>query len=290
MNKIVYLGNHNPYTYNSEKKITKALKDLGHSVKQIDERFWNLFEIVNECQDADLFLFHKGTRFGRGLEEMVQLLTQVPCKKAFWWFDPVEEFDGRDQWIQTIIPFVDYGFMTNQTYIKRNNYDNLITLRQGCEKQKKGKKKKEFECDIAFTGSVYGSRQILVEGLKKNYGDKFKHFTSVFGKDFNDLCASAKIMIAPKFPSNDFFWSNRIYETLGAGGFLIHPKCEGLKEEYEEFKHFIPYVDGDHLKYLIDYYLDHPEERKRIQKAGREHTLKNYTYKDRVKKLLEYVS
>jgi len=285
--KIVYLGNHNPYTLNTEKKVIRAFESLGHEVDLVDERFWDLFEIVKKCKDADLFLFHKGTRFGRTIGDMVELLTRVPCKKAFWYFDPI--WGEREIWMQRIIPLVDYGFMTNETYIRQHNYDNLYVLRQGCEKQPLGKKRKEYECDIAFTGSIYGSRIIFVDGLKKLYGDRFKHFTNVFGRDFYDVCASAKIMVAPKFPSDDFYWSNRIYETLGAGGFLIHPKCEGLKQEYEEYKHFVPYIDGEHLKYLIDYYLKHPEERKKIAKAGREHTLKNYTYKHRVKKLLSYL-
>lgn len=284
--KIIYLGDFSPYTYNSEKKINNAFKSLGHEVIQIDERDWDLFEIVEKCKSADLFLFHKGVRFGRTPRDLLELLLRVPCKKAFWWFDPVEEFQGRAEFLQTIIPFVDYGFMTNETYIRRNNYDNLIVLRQGFEPKKKGKKRKEYECDVAFTGSIYGSRQILVNGLKKNYGDRFKHFTSVHDQDFRDVCASAKIMIAPKFPSNDFYWSNRIYETLGAGGFLIHPKCEGLKKEYEEYKHFVPYVDGDHLKYLIDYYLEHPKEREQIRKAGQKYTIKNYTYKKRCQELI----
>jgi len=285
--KITYLGNHNPFELNTEKKVVKAFRQLGHTVDQVDERNWNIYDLIKRTRVSDLFLFHKGIRFGKSLGDLVDLLSHVPCKKALWYFDYV--WQERERFMEIVAPLVDYGFMTDGSFVKRNSYDNLITLRQGCEKQKKGKKKKKYEYDIVFTGSIYGSREILVNGLKKNYGDRFKYFDNVFGREFYNLCASAKIMIAPKFPSNDFYWSNRIYETLGAGGFLIHPKCEGLKEEYEEYKHFVPYVDGDHLKYLIDYYLEHPEEREQIRKAGQKHTLKNYTYKHRVKKLLEYV-
>jgi len=281
--KIVYLGNHNPYALNTEKKVVKAFHQLGHTVDQVDERNWNIYDLIKRTKVSDLFLFHKGIRFGKSLRDLVDLLSHVPCKKALWYFDYV--WQERERFMEIVAPLVDYGFMTDGSFVKRSGHDNLIILRQGCEKQRKGKKKKKYEYDIVFTGSIFGSREILVNGLKKNYGDRFKHFDNVFGREFYDLCASAKIMVAPKFPSNDFYWSNRIYETLGAGGFLIHPKCEGLKEEYEEYKHFVPYVDGDHLKYLIDYYLERPKEREKIAKAGREHTLKNYTYKHRVKEL-----
>ena len=37
----------------------------------------------------------------------------------------------------------------------------------------------------------------------------------------------------------------------------------------------------------IDYYLEHDKERKAIQKAGHEKTIKDHTYTLRIKKLIE---
>lgn len=280
---IAYLGNWNPYSYSTEKLIKKAFEELGHKVIPIDER-----EIkMDKIPKADLFLFHKGTRFGFPLKGMVALLNQITCKKAFWYFDPV--WGDREEWMARIIPFVDIGFMTNETFIKRHRFENLKVLRQGCDKQELGKKQEKYECDIAFTGSIYGSRQKFVDGLQNTYGSRFRIFTNVFGRDFYNLCASVKILVSPKFPANDFFWSNRIYMTLGAGGFLIHPKCEGLKEEYTAGIHYEDYGYGEELKAKIDYYLENEKDREKIKKAGHEHTLENYTYKHRCKSLINEV-
>ena len=73
---------------------------------------------------------------------------------------------------------------------------------------------------------------------------------------------------------------------LGSGGFLIHPRLEGLKEEFTEGKHFAGYKTFVELQEKIDYYLKNPNERKLIQMAGYKHCIKNYTYQDRVKELL----
>jgi len=290
MNKtIAYLGNWNKYTHSTEKLVKYSLEKLGHKVIPIDEREFTIKDILDV--KADLFLFHKGTRWGKDVPFMVNLLSQVTSKKVFWYFDPITGIPEREMWMDMIIPYVDLGFMTNETWIRRHNYSNLRTLRQGCNDEDKslGKEKEEYKTDIAFTGSIYGDREKFVEALKVVYGDKFKVFNSAFGKDFKDLCATAKILVAPRHPNDDFFWSNRIYMTLGNGGFLIHPNFEGLKEEYEEGVHYVGYATGQELREKIDYYLEHEEERKKVQKTGYEHTIRNYTYTDRCKKLLEEI-
>lgn len=241
---------------------------------------------ISKEVNADLFFFHKGTRWGFQLEQLRELLLRLTCKKAFWYFDPINNIPDREMWMQAIIPFVDKGFLTNGTWIKQHDYKNLVWLLQGCKKEPLGKKHKEYECDIAFTGSVYGGREIFIEALKKKYGDRFKVFSDVFGKDFKDLCASAKIMVSPKFPSNSWFWSNRIYKTIGAGGFMLHPYCEGLKKHYIAGVDYENWQDEEELFMKIDYYLKHDEERKAIQKAGYEKSIKVHTYTKRIKKLI----
>lgn len=286
---ILYLGNWNPFICSTEKLIKEAFEELGHKVITFDEKTVNAPQILKIAKEenADLFFFHKGNRWGFQLEELVELLMRLTCKKAFWYFDPINGIPEREYWMQRIIPFVDKGFLTNGTWIKQHKYENLSWLLQGCKKEPTGKKRKEYECDIAFTGSVYGGREIFIDALQKKYGDKFKIFSDVFGKDFSDLCASAKIMISPKFPANDWFWSNRIYKTIGAGGFMIHPYCEGLKDHFVAGEEYDDYRDQEELFMKIDYYLSHDKERKSIQKAGYLRSIKDHTYTNRIKQLLK---
>lgn len=286
---ILYLGNWNPFVHSTEKLIKESFEELGHEVICFDERSVNAPSILKSAKelDADLFFFHKGTRWGFQLEQLRELLLRLTCKKAFWYFDPIHNIPEREAFMHTVIPFVDKGFLTNGTWIKQQTYKNLVWLLQGCKKEPLGKKREEYECDIAFTGSVYGGRDLFINALQKRYGDKFKVFSNVFGRDFNDLCASAKIMVSPKFPANDWFWSNRIYKTTSAGGFMLHPHCEGLVDHYTTGEHYDDWQDQEELFMKIDYYLAHDKERKAIQKAGYLKSIKDHTYTIRIKKLLK---
>lgn len=291
--RISYLGNWNPFALSTEKLIKKALEELGHEVYCEDERTAKAQNILKHSQEwkIDLFLFHKGTRWEMSLNQLMELLFRMTCKKAFWYFDPITGIPEREMFMEAVIPFIDLAFMTNGTWIKQHNYKNVRWLLQGCDKKSLGKKRKEYEADIGFTGQIYGNRNLFVEALKKKYGDKFKIFQNVFGDDFYDLCQSVKILISPKFPSNDYFWSNRIYMTLGAGGFLIHPFCEGLKEEFVAGEHYEDYKTQEELFTKIDYYLDPKNEelRKKIAQSGYEKCVKDFSYTERVKKLIEEV-
>lgn len=290
--KILYLGNFHPFATSTEKLILKSLKELGHEVITIDEGDVNPERIFKEAKDynVDLFLFHKGTRWGMSLEQMMELLYRLTCKTAFWYFDPITGIPEREMFMYALLPYVDMAFLTNGTWIRQHDYKNTRWLLQGCDVRPKGKFRKEYECDIAFTGSVYGNRDIFIEGLKKKYGERFKVFQNVYGDDFYDLCQSTKILISPKFPATDYFWSNRIYMTLGAGGFLIHPYCLGLKDEFTAGVHYEDYKTQEELYTKIDYYLEHEEERKKIADAGYDKCTKDYSYTERVKKLLNEIA
>ena len=71
---------------------------------------------------------------------------------------------------------------------------------------------------------------------------------------------------------------------------MLHPRFEGLKEEFEFGKEIAVYLGADVLQEKIAYYLNNEEERKKIQMAGYKKTIENYTYTDRIRTLLETVN
>ncbi len=298
--KIIYLGNFdNPYSDVDEKHITYSLEKLGHEVIPINERYFyqERNRIVEEvAEGAEVFLFHKGgIKFNVALEDFIELLNHITCKKVMWFWDKVaikEIAQNREKWVQSVIPFIEYAFLTDETWARRHNYKNVYILRQGIGDKNAhlGKYRKEYDVPIAFLGSVYGERIEWVFRLKAIFKEKFKVYNNIFGENLCDFCASAKIIVAPKYPQDDFYWSARIYKILGSGGFLIHPKLYGLKEEFEEGKHYVGYKTFEELVEKIEYYLKHDEEREKIRLAGHKHCIQNYTYTQRVKKMLEIIS
>jgi hypothetical protein len=284
--KICYLGNfQNKFSDTTEKHISSAFRSLGHEVIEYNEADFNIDKIL--ALQPDLFFFHKGGEMvGIQLPQLVELLNKLTCKKVCWYFDKF--FQGREQWAEIVIPFCDYVFVTDGSYMRRKNFKNVYYLNQGigAENAVLGTPQEHLTSDIAFTGSLYGDRHAWAKSLTEVYGNRFKIFNYSFGKNLCDLCASTKIFVAPRYPSDDHYWSSRIYMIIGSGGFLIHPRLEGLKTEFKENEHLVMYKDGRELREKIDYYLEHEEERKKIQMAGFEFVKAHYTYVDRVKELL----
>ena len=156
--------------------------------------------------------------------------------------------------------------------------------------------------DVVFVGSKkyhpeWPYRTHLINWLDKNYGSRFEHYgnggiESIRGIRLNKLYWSTKVVVGDTLCLNfnyPDYWSDRIYETLGRGGFLIHPYIPGIEKEFVDKQHVVFYEYGnfDQLKELIDYYLTHDEEREAIRLAGHELVKDKYTYKHRWEVILK---
>ena len=91
-----------------------------------------------------------------------------------------------------------------------------------------------LRCDVGFVGAKdyheeYPFRRQLVEWLEQTYGDRFKHVTNIRGHELNDFYASCKVVVGDCiFAGTPRYWSDRLPETCGRYGYLVHPKIDGL--------------------------------------------------------------
>ena len=288
--KITYFGNiKDAYPPTIDKQILKELKKVGE-VKFFDIKKFNMKKLIDTANKSDMFLLH-GTfevpdeiTFMLMLERIQVILNNIKCKKVLWMFDKV--WTDYARLLVGLLPKVDMAFLSDGTWIKRFNVKDIHFLPPAGVKYK-GKAKKEYECDVAFMGKIYGERKKLYEYLKDNFADKFKVFNNCFENELASLCKSAKIIIAPDFPFDDFFWSDRIYNILANGGFLIHPRSYGLIEQgFIEGEHFVPYSKESDLVNLVSLFLQSKKERNKIAKKGQEFVLANHTYNKRIKQIL----
>ncbi len=169
----------------------------------------------------------------------------------------------------------------------------------------------EFECDggtyncrmasdVAFVGSwrpgyhaLWQHRPQLVAFLRRSYGARCRFWGgpghSVRGEALRDLYASSKVNVGDSclVGNATHYWSDRIPETLGRGGFLLHPYVEGIEEHFTDGKHLRlwPVDDWAELRRLIDYYIAHDDERRAIAAEGRRHVLEHHTYTVRMAQL-----
>lgn len=151
--------------------------------------------------------------------------------------------------------------------------------------------------DVIFVGSrgyhpEWDYRPKLVDWLRSTYGSRFTHVGPdgdtgvVRGDALNRIYANSKVAVGDTLCLNfdyPYYWSDRLTETLGRGGFLIHPRIKGLDEYYDDRVHLVmyDYDDFDQLKELIDHYCESDGEREQIRRAGHEHVKANHTYKQR---------
>ena len=161
-----------------------------------------------------------------------------------------------------------------------------------------GKQIPKYQQDIIFVGSYryhseWDYRRLLIDWLQSKYGSRFKLYGAydcIRGEDLNNLYASAKIVMGDSTFSPNY-WSDRVPETIGRGGFLIHHCPEGLEKAFTPYEHFIPYqvADFSTLEEIIEYYLKHDDERNKIREAGREWVKKNHTYINRAEQIINHL-
>ncbi len=291
--------------FSKNKDIELALKKLGHKVIIYDENRLlslgqkDLDKLIEDANKSDFFLFETGgvmfenqLNFLFSLNGFVRVMSAIKCKKVFYYTDKIWGLGGP--WMAQIIPNADYGFVNDDTWLRRQIISNVFPLHLGVSNKEpeKGEFKKELSGDMAFMGDIFGPIENFVSYLKKEYGRRLKVYEPVEGKELADLCASNKIIIFPRFPSDDFFWTDTIYKILCNGGFLVYPRLEGLKEEgFISGKHYISYGSRTELTDIIEHFTDskNEEERLKIAVQGKKFVLDNFRYSQRFKKMFDTI-
>lgn len=159
--------------------------------------------------------------------------------------------------------------------------------------------------DVGFVGSWmnYGHRDVwpwryeLVAHLRRRYGQRFRSWPRgnqpVRGHMLNDVYAALTVTVGDSCLAGSVknYWSDRIPETLGRGGFLLHPWVDGLRDEYPIA---LPWTfdvgDIAGLDHRIGQALDLPAHaRDLLIEEAIEYVRDHHTYRHRMERLLELV-
>lgn len=310
--RVAYIGNHVP-PHSTENHVTQALRAIGHRVVQFqenDRRTWMPGIVVREAPDVIMWtktwtlsefaqrerldewrtlgvptvMYHLDRWWGLGREHQVFDEPIFRC-------DLVCTADGGhdDDWKRAGVDHVWFPPAVSQA-----------------ETQRKGRTlPRMFPEPIVFVGSTghyhgeWEYRLQLIAWLRATYGRQFgcwpRDARSVRGQPLADLYATARVVVGDSClcPLADGtpierYWSDRIPETLGRGGFLIHPSVGGLWESYPPAG-LVTYTLGDFatLKALIDHFLDRDNDpaRQLIARTGKEHVMAHETYEVRMQRL-----
>lgn len=309
MAKIVFLGNFR-VDYTSESHHAKTLESMGHKVIRMQESEARSEHILFEAQEADLFIWiHTHGWRTPGKYEMDKVLNTLKLNKIptityhlDLWFGLQRQ---KDLDVHPVYKNIGHFFTVDKKmadwfnektdvkghYVPAGVFDQECILR-----------KSSAQRDVVFVGSKkyhpeWRYRPQLINWLSETYRDRFEHYGSggkqnIRGMDLNKIYWTSKVVVGDTLCINfDYpdYWSDRVYETMGRGGFIIHPYVSGMEKEFEDKKHLVFYEYGnfDQLKELIDYYIEHDEEREQIRLAGHQLVKEKYTYKNRWEHILK---
>ena len=81
----------------------------------------------------------------------------------------------------------------------------------------------------------------------------------------------------------------RIFDIMGAGGFVLTDYREDMLQFFVPGEDFVYYESREDLLEKIDYYLAHDDERRQIAASGHEKIAQAHTFDHRVREILDVV-
>lgn len=325
--KIYMVGNFTA-PWCSEVHWAKSLEKLGHEVTRQQENKIVKNTILNDVVGHDMFLWVR-TWEGYVKQEDIDNVRSLGIVSVnvhldlFVGIGRGATLDTDPRW-RTDYVFTADGDPKSQEIFEAHGI-NHFWLRagvfdEGCEMFEPNDDP-ELQGDIVFVGGgkeyahpEWSYRKKLIEFLERTYPKQYKKYGHpqklVREKDLNQLCANSKIVIGDSLNlgfKHPYYWSDRVYETTGRGGFIIHPLIKGLEDDFVTYDgrvddggfwdkapepvELMTYEYGNFamLKQRIDFFLKDDKYREEIRKAGFERTKRDHTYTKRLQEMLDII-
>lgn len=163
--------------------------------------------------------------------------------------------------------------------------------------------------DVTFIGSFYGvhsSRVALLECLcgwfpnLRIWSPAIEHLPPAspirtcyegraWGRQMYQILQDSRITLNHHGDIAPYANNMRLYEATGVGTMLLTDWKDNLHEMFEPGKEVAAYRNSEECAELINYYLEHEDDRKAIAHAGQERTLRDHTYSNRMWELVDIV-
>lgn len=307
---IAYIGNFG-CDFSTENEIRWTLEEkFGHRVIKLQENQIRTDEVVQATRERGCRLLLWTHTHGKDWEmignisqdKMLSELRSSGIKTAsfhldrFWGLNKLDGREGRIGnhafWHTDAVFTADGG---NDDRFRERGVNHVwlppAVVERDCYF---GKIQPHYTSPVCFTGAdgyhpEYPFRGLMCSRLKEQYGSNFRIYQGIRQDNLNNLYASVRVVVGDScFAGADRYWSDRVPEVLGRGGFLIFPRTPGL--EIPDLVTYEPGNINDLIK-KINYWIDddHQAERKEIVKITQAHVKANDTYTQRMKFLLDYM-
>lgn len=299
--------------YSSENNHKLSLEALGHTVLPLQEGRVSGGDVLAEASAADLFVWvhtHGWETLGYS---MIRVLDELKAKgiptityHLDLWLGLARQKDlETDSFYRHIGHFFTVDKLMadwfNENTEVKGHYLPAGVYHEECFLDSNIQKLN----DVIFVGSKsyhpeWPYRPHLIDWLRATYGSRFIHVGgdgqtgTVRGGALIGLYNATKVAVGDTLCLNfdyPYYMSDRIFETTGRAGFIIHPYVKGIEDLFEIDKEIVTYEFENfaELRRKIDYYLVHDDEREAIRKAGHERTKRDHTYLKRWETILATV-
>ena len=309
---------------NSGRYMIEGMEQLGYKVIGYDYRTSkkheeDLLKIVENEKPLYIFTL-KGEKLSL---DLIERFKESGCITILWF-----TMLSLEDWMAPFARAQDF-VLTNVEdhvdYFSQRGIKNIKWIHQGFSPELfeidapgPGNDEKHY-ADVAMIGSmggpIYNRRCGLVMQLRRNNIDikwwgphlsrqlkNIRYFSGgvhrawagkeVYMKDFADVIRNTKIFIGEDadIPVQGRCLSNRSFAVMGCGGFYLCRRTAGVEFAYDVGKEIDVFDTDDEMIDKVRYYLKNEEERKRIALAGQKKVLNNYTYKNQIEKMFNWVN
>lgn len=309
--RVGYIGNFG-VPYSTESHVALSLEALGHHVNRLQEQDidWPFVPIHAEAGGYDFVLWtHTHGYADESKHEACQRYTDEMRRRGIptvgfhldkWWGLEREHQVFEPYFQQDIVCTADGGHDADWARIGVNHVwmpPALVHTEVG-----RGRPREDWRGKVGFVGGWknYGHADVwpwrfdVVSACWKRYGSAMRTWpngAAIRGMDLNDVYASVDVVLGDSCLAGGahHYWSDRVPETIGRGGFLLHPRVEGLGEQFPITGLPVRYEVGDldEVFDLIDYWADpaRASERRELTDAGIEWVRERHTYKARMERV-----
>lgn len=316
--KIVFLGNFS-VPYCTEVHHARTYEKLGIEVIRMQEGVVTADQLISAVVHADAFCWtHTHSWRTEGIEGVLALCKERGIPSYGYhldlWLGIEREKDLENDPFWRVEHFFSVDpemvdLLNSKEYLPKGYFLPAGVFEDECYRAEANREK--YPHDVIFVGSrgyhpEWPYRAMLIEWLENTYGSRFAQYGggglgTIRGHELNVLYASAKVVVGdtlcPNF-TKPYYLSDRIFETTGRGGMMIHPYIKGIEGMFKCYPFgedavessevaVYDYKDFDMLEFRINHLLQDDVLREGIRWNGFERTKREHTYTQRLTQLLE---
>ena len=270
--------------------LARAFKECGNTVlwlnpARIRRRHRNESDrwILNNIKAFDpdiIFIYSKDIPLG-----VLQKVAGGPAPIMMYYEDMRPEVPN---YLAQLGKLVDFFLVTNKGLLadyKKAGIANPIYFSGACDRYDHRVRHPVlpvWKSDVAFIGQARAdeSRVALIRKLAKRfnvkvYGKNWQAFgikptlKTVTPRRYGLVCRGAKIILGADITDEvEGYWSNRLWLTLGCGGFFLTAYVRGMEKFFENKRHLVWFHSETECLRLAEEYLAKPDIRRKISRQG----------------------